>query len=111
MGVGRQARVATAIKEAVAEFLILNLANATPGFITVSNAKVSPDLRVATVYFSIIGNEKDVEFTFKELERQKSRIRYHVGQEVPLKYVPEIRFFLDDSQEYVAKIKKVMKKL
>jgi len=111
MGLARQQRVGEAVKEAVAEFLVFNLANATPGFISVTKAKMSPDLKIATIYFSIYGNDKDVEFTFKVLEKQMKRIRYHVGQEVPLKYVPELRFFLDDSQAYAAKINKVIKKL
>lgn len=111
MGEARQARVAEAVRAAVAEFLILNLANTTPGFISVSKAKMSPDLQIATIYFSIIGSDEDVAFSFKTLDKHKKRIRYHVGQEVPLKYVPELRFFLDDSQAYAAKINDVMRKL
>jgi len=111
MGVGRRERVAEAIKEAVADYLILNLANTTPGFISVSKVKMAPDLKLATVYFSIYGNEQAVDTSFKVLGKQIGRIRYHVGQEVPLKYVPELRFFLDDSLEYAAKINRVIKEL
>lgn len=111
MGIARQKRVAEAVRAAVAEFLILNLANSTPGFISVSGVKMAPDLKLATVYFSIYGNEKDVAFSFKILEKHNSRIRYHVGQEVPLKYVPELRFFVDDSLEYTDKMNRVMKDL
>ncbi|MCF7824136.1 MAG: 30S ribosome-binding factor RbfA [Candidatus Marinimicrobia bacterium] len=111
MGIARQKRVAEAVKEAIAEYLILNLANSTPGFISVTRVKMAPDLKLATVYFSIYGNEQDIAFTFKTLERYNSRIRYHVGQEVPLKYVPELRFFIDDSLDYSYKMAEVMKDL
>lgn len=111
MGIARQKRVGEAVRAAVAEYLILNLANATPGFISVSKAKMAPDLKLATVYFTIYGNEEDVAFSFKTLESHNGRIRYHVGQEVPLKYVPELRFFIDDSLEYADKMNRVMKDL
>ena len=108
MGVQRQERVAKAIKEAVAEYLILNLQNATPGFVSVSKAKMSPDLKLANVYFSIYGDEKQVDASFKTLERQMGAIRYHVGQEVRLKYTPELRFFIDDSLGYADHMNRVM---
>jgi len=109
MGLGRQQRVGEAIRAAVAEYLILNLANTTPGFISVSKAKMSPDLRLANVYFTIYGSEQDVNSSFGTLEGHHGRIRYHVGKEVPLKYVPELRFFMDDSLEYRDQINRVMK--
>lgn len=111
MGIARQERVAEAIKAAVADYLILNLANSTPGFISVSKVKMAPDLKLANVYFSIYGSKADVDFSFKTLESQNGRIRFHVGQEVPLKYVPELRFFVDDSLEYADKMNRVMKDL
>ena len=111
MGVARQKRVAEAVRAAVAEYLILNLANATPGFISVSKVKMAPDLRLASVYFTIYGSEEDVAYSFKTLENHASQIRYHVGQEVPLKYVPELRLFIDDSLEYTDKMNRVMKDL
>ncbi len=111
MGVARQKRVAEAVRAAVAEYLILNLANSTPGFISVSRVKMSPDLKIANVYFSIYGNEADVAYSFKTLEKFSGPIRYHVGKEVLLKYVPELRFFIDDSLEYTDKMNRVMKDL
>ncbi|MCF7807741.1 MAG: 30S ribosome-binding factor RbfA [Candidatus Marinimicrobia bacterium] len=111
MGVARQARVGEAIRAAVAEYLILNVANTTPGFISVSKAKMTPDLKIANVYFSIYGEPKDVESSFKTLETHHSRIRYHVGKEVRLKYVPELRFFIDDTLDYSDKINRVLKDL
>ena len=111
MGVARQKRVAEAIRAAVADYLILNLANATPGFISVSKSKMSPDLKIANVYFSIYGSEEDVAYSFKTLEQHGSRIRYHVGKEVILKYVPELRFFIDDTLNYTDKMNRVMKDL
>lgn len=111
MGITRQKRVAEAVRAAVAEYLIHNLANATPGFISVSKVKMAPDLKLASVYFSIYGDKEAVESSFQTLEQHMGRVRYHVGQEVRLKYVPELRFFIDDSLEYSDHINKVMKDL
>jgi ribosome-binding factor A len=109
MGIARKDRVAEAIKAAVAEFLILNLANSTPGFISVSKVRVTSDLKLAYVYFSIYGSEKDVAYSFKILEGLNGRVRFHVGNEVPLKFVPKLKFFIDDSLEYTDKMNRVMK--
>ncbi|MEA3286457.1 MAG: 30S ribosome-binding factor RbfA [Candidatus Marinimicrobia bacterium] len=109
MGIARQERVAEAVRAAVADFLIQNLANETPGFISVSKAKMAPDLKLAYVYFTIYGNEEDVAFSFKILEKHQGRIRYHVGREVPLKYVPELKFFIDDTLDYTDRMNRVMK--
>ncbi len=109
MSGSRQDKVAEAVRAAAADYLIKNLANTTPGFITVAKVKMSPDLKLATVYFSIFGNEKAIKASFGKLQDHMGRIRYHIGQEVPLKYVPELRFFLDDTMAYAAKMNSLLK--
>lgn len=111
MSGSRQKKVAEAIRAAAADYLTKNLANTTPGFITVSKVKMSPDLKLANVYFSIFGNDKAIEDSFKVVVKHMGRFRYHIGQEVIMKYVPELRFFLDDTMAYTAKINSMLKDL
>jgi len=111
MGGSRKERVAEAIRAAAADYLIKNLANSTPGFVTVSHVKMAPDLRLATIYCSIFGNEEAVSSSFKTLQNHLGRIRYHVGQEVPMKYVPEIRLFLDDTLNQADKVNGLLRDL
>ncbi len=111
MGGSRQERVGEAIRAAVADYLIKNLANATPGFVTVTKTKMSPDLKLASVYCSILGAHDAVQASFETLLHHLGRIRYHVGQEVPLKYVPELRLFLDDTLEQADHVNNLMRDL
>lgn len=111
MGNSRREKVAKAIQAAVADFLSRSMTESTPGFVTVSHAKMSEDLKIASIYFSIIGDEEKIKGSLEVLENHKSRIRYRVGQEVPLKYVPELRFFYDDTMAYLDHMNRVIRKL
>ncbi len=92
----RERRVADAIKEAVAEIILNEMSDPKIGFVTVTRSRVSRDLKNATVYVSIMGNEKVREQGFKHLERARDFIRRRLAQHVKLRYVPELRFALDD---------------
>ncbi|KAA9006031.1 30S ribosome-binding factor RbfA [Histidinibacterium aquaticum] len=64
--------------------------------ITVGEVRTSPDLKVATAYVLPLGGE-DVEGTLKALGRNRKEIRRLVGKELTLKYLPELRFRVDET--------------
>ncbi len=107
----RAAKLAGNIQAAVSDYLVRNLANVTPGFITVSQVQVSSDLRVARIYFSILGSDRAVASSFRKLIRHRGRIRYHIGQEVLMRYVPEIRILLDTTPAQAERIQKLLNEL
>jgi len=107
----RRDKVAKAIQAAVADFLTRFMTKSTPGFVTVSHVKMSNDLKVASVYFSILGAEAAITSSLDVLEHHKGRIRFHIGKEVPLKYVPELRFFNDDTMAYMDHMNRILRKL
>jgi len=81
------------------------------GFIiTVSGVKISSDLSIASVYLSIFPSEKGEE-TIKNINANVKEIRYDFGQRVrhQLKIIPELRFFLDTTLEYMAHIDELLK--
>ena len=66
--------------------------------ITVSNVKVTSDLKRAKIYISIFNNKVDYEQQeFKNILKERNKIRYELGVNLKTKYVPEIKFFKDDS--------------
>jgi ribosome-binding factor A len=71
--------------------------------VTVSHVKMSPDLKLATIYVMPLGG-KDEEDVLKALERHKRYLRGEIAHEVNLKFAPEIRFRIDDSFDSVSKI-------
>lgn len=91
----RSKRVATVIKEAVAKILLEDLADPNFGLVAVTQAKVSPDLKSATVYFSILGDKTHQERVFEHLNRAKGRIRHLLAKRITLRYLPELSFEMD----------------
>jgi ribosome-binding factor A len=92
----RAERVATAIKEAVAEIVLKEMSDPAIGFVTVTRCRVSRDLKNAMVYFSILGEKEKQEAGLKHLQHATGFIRRHLAQRVKLRYLPELHLALDD---------------
>lgn len=79
-------------------------------FITISEVKTSPDLRVTQVFISVFPYEKK-EKTLKYLEENKNRLQESFGKNIVLKYTPKIEIIFDESFEYESKIEDLFKKI
>ena len=79
--------------------------------VSVTRVKVSPDLVICTAYLSIFPSEKGEELMANINSNEKS-IRYELGKRVgkQLRIVPELRFFIDDSLDYIERIDELLKK-
>ncbi len=79
-------------------------------FVTVTNVRVSPDLGIAKIYLSIFGS-KDPNQVMEQIEKHNKEIRKQFGNSIrhQARIVPELKFFLDDSLDYVEKIEKLLK--
>jgi ribosome-binding factor A len=79
-------------------------------FVTVTGAQVSPDLGVAKIYVSVLG-VKEGETVLGQIEKHTKEIRKLLGSKIrhQARIIPELRFFLDDSLNYVEKIEKLLK--
>lgn len=79
--------------------------------VSVTRARVSPDLSICTAYLSIFPSEKSEEILANIKSNEKS-IRYELGTRVrnQLRVIPELRFFLDDSLDYLEHIDELLKK-
>lgn len=108
----RQQKVNKLVQKELAEIFRGESRNLFGGaFITVTQARVSPDLGLAKVYLSIMA-AKDRAAIFKLVEEQKSAIRKRLGNLVgkQLRIVPELMFYIDDSLDYAMKIEELLKK-
>lgn len=65
--------------------------------ITVTGADVSPDLRSAKIFYSVLGDEEKRRETAEALERAKGFLRHELGSHLELKATPELRFVFDDT--------------
>jgi len=81
-------------------------------FVTVTKAKVTPDLSIARIYLSIF-KDKDPNAVINHLKHQKHLIRKKLGNKIKnqARIIPELEFYLDDSLDYAEKIDNIMKGL
>lgn len=106
----RQKKVARLIQKEMAELFQKESRNLFAGaFITVTTARISPDLSHAKVYLSMFKVEKPEEM-LKLIDSVKSEIRNRLGQKVrhQLRIVPHLDFFLDDSLDYLENIDRIL---
>ncbi|NTU59716.1 MAG: 30S ribosome-binding factor RbfA [Deltaproteobacteria bacterium] len=95
----RPQRVADQLLHEVARAVQHDVKDPRVGFVTFTSARVSPDLRVAWIYYTVLGDEKAREGTRRGLESATPFLRRTLGQALRLKSVPELRFDYDDAVE------------
>ena len=107
----RQKKVSRLIHKELAEIFLKRGNEFAHGkLVSITRARVSPDLSFAKVYISIFPatNQDDI---LKSIEEHTSKIRFELGQKVrsQLRIVPDIAFHIDDSLDYIDKIDKLLK--
>jgi ribosome-binding factor A len=107
----RTERVASVIKQRIGEILIHDYSDPSNGFITVTDVKVTPDLKIAKVYFSVFGNEDVQARAMKMLEGEKQHIRGLVASYVQLKFAPTLQFYLDHTLEEADRINRLINRI
>ena len=75
--------------------------------VTVSRVKMSPDLKLATIYVMPLGG-KDEPQVIAALDRHKKFLRGEIAHEVNLKFAPDVRFRIDDSFDTVSRIDAIL---
>ena len=79
--------------------------------ISVTRVRVSPDLSICTAYLSVFPSERSTEL-LNNIESNLKAIRYDLGTRIhnQLRIIPELRFFIDDSLDYIDRIDELLKK-
>lgn len=106
----RRQRVADEIKRIIGEIFIKDLPPSDGSLITVTNVKITRDLREVKIYLSIYNENIDLRHqAFKKVIHKASHIRGLLGNRISLKYVPKLFFFEDDTMDYVDNIERLIK--
>ncbi len=108
----RQLRVGELIKQNLGELFIRNEAKLpliNSKFITVTEVRMTPDLKTARVYVIPLGG-KDTKETVKILTEYTHLVRRALSKRLDIKFLPKITFVEDNSFEYAEKIEKIIKK-
>ena len=68
---------------------------------------ISKDLKNAKVFYSVVNRKKSMEKIDLELNSKAKAFRKYLGQELRIKFTPELKFFYDDTNSYIEKIEKI----
>jgi ribosome-binding factor A len=107
----RQLRVGELVRHAVSEMLIRGEVHdpvIEGHLITIPEVRMTPDLRLATVYVMPLGG-RDQDEVLAALERNRRYLRGEVAHRVNLKFAPDIRFLIDDRFEEAERIEKLLR--
>jgi ribosome-binding factor A len=107
----RPERVGEEIRQELAMAIAREVHDPGVGFVTLTRVKVSPDLQLARVYYTMLGDEKAKKETQRALERATPFLRRHVASHIRLRRVPELRFELDRSVEHQDRIERILLEL
>src|SRR6201994_4893679 len=110
-GSQRQLRVGEQVRHAIADLLAqgsVHDADLEGHIITVPEVRMSPDLKLATVYVMPLGG-KDTEIVLAALARNKKFLRGEVAHRVSLKFAPDLRFRIDDRFDEAERIEKLLR--
>ncbi len=106
----RQNKIARLIQKELSDIFLLKTKSMSGILISVSAVKISPDISVASAYLSIFPSNKGHEL-LEDIIKNSKTIRFELGNRVrhQLRIIPELRFFIDDSLDYLEKIDKLLK--
>ena len=107
----RHEKVIVALKKEISNIVQYELKDSRLGFVTIMRVDLTPDLRYAKIYFSVLGQENQQKATQEALASAKPFIRRLIAQRIKLRFVPEITFKLDHSVEYSIRIQEELDKI
>ena len=107
----RLERVEKIIERELASILFDSVKNEKLKFVSITKVSVTKDLSIATVWYTVLGNEGEIEATKKEIVDAKGYLRSELAHRLDLRKTPDLKFKYDESLAYGNKISKILEEL
>ncbi|MDD5217076.1 MAG: 30S ribosome-binding factor RbfA [Candidatus Omnitrophica bacterium] len=107
----RTARVAHLIQKELSQLILTRIKDPRLGFVTVTHVDITPDLKYATVFYSVMGNDKIKEDSQLALSKASGFLQHEIGDILKLRYTPKLLFKFDDSLDQGFAIDRVLKEI
>jgi ribosome-binding factor A len=107
----RLARLRELLRAEISAIVQKEMKDPRIGFVSVTDVEVSPDLRHAKVFVSILGDEAAKAKTMAGLANAQGFIRTELGGRIRLRRVPELLFRLDESIEHGARVQRLLRRV
>lgn len=107
----RVERIAEQVREEVSQMLATEVRDPGVGLVTVTRAKVTGDLSLARIYWTIIGDAAERKKTAKALARAVPFLRHLLSQRLTLRRAPELQFLFDESVAAQDRIEQILQEI
>ncbi len=104
----RPQRLALQIQQEVSMMIFRDMKDRRIGFVTVTGVQVSPDLRHARIFVSLMGSDGEKKESLEALNHAAGWVRHELGQRIRMKFLPDVIFSIDTSQDYGEHIDKLL---
>ena len=107
----RQNKIARLLQKELAEIFQSQTRMMRGVMVSVTRVKVSPDLSICTAHLSIFPSNKGEEL-LRNINANEKSVRYELGKRIrnQVRIIPELRFSIDDSLDYIERIDELLKK-
>jgi ribosome-binding factor A len=107
----RTRRIGELIQAELSEIILRELKDPRIGFVTITGVDVTPDLRHADVFISVLGSKRERDASLAALQNSAGFLRKELAGRIEMKYFPDLKFKIDPSIEAGMKIDKIIRKL
>ena len=105
----RSDRVSGLIQEVLSDILKKEIADPRLQMATITGVKMSADLKLASIYYTISGDKKALNAAAQAFNHAHGYIKKKLARQLELRYMPQLRFFYDESFDYGSRIEKLLK--
>lgn len=107
----RVERIAEQVREEVSQILATELSDPRIGLVTVTRVKVTPDLSLARIYWTMMGDAAQRKQTTKALSRAAAYVRHLLSTRMTLRRSPEVQFLFDQSVAAQDRVEQILQEL
>jgi ribosome-binding factor A len=100
----RPKRLGELLKKEISDLILREIKDPRIGFVSITEVELTPDLRHAKVFISVLGSESERKATLAGLRSATGFIRREIGNRLRLKYIPELNIIYDNSIEHGSRI-------
>ena len=111
MSVPRTSRLAGQIQAEASDVLAREVHDPGIGFVTLTRVQVTPDLQLARLYYTTLGDPAARRATERALERVTPFVRRQLGQRLRLRRVPDVQFVFDQSIAHQARVEEILREI
>jgi ribosome-binding factor A len=107
----RTDKVAGEVQQSLARLFQTDFQDLSDGLITVTKVRMAADLKSGRVYVSLLGGTQAPDKVLKAIQTETPHLRAALARMVRMKFVPDLHFYYDDTQEEVARVEEIFRKI